>query len=78
MSACIRSHKLILEAVNSAGKARVFEAGTGLQNIRQIAEKYHGTMEAGWSGEEFRVSVLLCLPQKDVQAEAIHAVETTV
>ncbi len=38
-----------------------FEYGTGLKNIRRIAEKYEGTMEIETSNNQFRLTILLCL-----------------
>lgn len=36
--------------------------GTGLSNIRAVAEKYHGAMLAEKSGSRFRLDVLLAVP----------------
>ena len=42
--------------------------GTGLANIKAVAEKYHGAMEVRTDGEKFTLSVLLIIPQ---QSESI-------
>ncbi len=55
-----RSRFLVIEEVNSAAPGQSVTMGTGLNNIRDIAEKYEGTMELEKGGGTFRISVLLC------------------
>lgn len=55
----------MLEFDNSCAKGTEVEAGTGLSNIKAVAEKYHGAMLAEYEGLRFRLSVLLnlmCIP----------------
>lgn len=60
-----RSHFLTIEAINTAVPTARIKAGTGLQNIRQIAEKYHGCMETEQKDGCFRISILLYAPPAD-------------
>ena len=60
LSAKAKSKLLIIEAVNSTSASGPVLFGTGLGNIRRIAQLYQGTMEAEQCGGRFRISVLLC------------------
>lgn len=54
---------LVIEVVNSSSACETITMGTGLHNVKNIAEKYQGTLEIE-AGEAFRVSVLLCLKER--------------
>lgn len=60
LSARVKSQLLVVDAVNSASGSGSIVFGTGLTNVRRIAEDYHGTMETELSRGRFRISVLLC------------------
>lgn len=62
LSVCaqVKAQLLIIEAVNSTSATKPVPFGTGLQNIRHVAESYHGTMETELENGQFRISVLLC------------------
>lgn len=60
LSAKVRSQFLVVEAINTASADGPVLFGTGLNNIRRIAENYQGTMETELSSGRFRISVLLC------------------
>lgn len=51
---------LIIESVNTAAGTQTIQEGTGLSNIRHIAEKYQGTMETELKDNHFQIHVLLC------------------
>lgn len=50
---------MLIEIQNSCRGTRNIHRGTGLNNIKAVAEKYHGTMEIRTDGECFTLSVLL-------------------
>ena len=54
-----RGRVLMIESINPTTAAGIRE-GTGLRNVRQLAEKYHGTVETELKDGIFRISVLLC------------------
>lgn len=55
---------ILIEIENSyTGKGSIHR-GTGLSNIKAVAEKYHGAMEIRTEGETFVLSVLLIIPQQ--------------
>ena len=60
LSTQARPQLLVVEVVNSAGDSGPIVYGTGLENVRRIAETYQGAMEAERSAGRFRVRVLLC------------------
>lgn len=60
LTAKVRSRFLVVEAVNTASAAGPVLFGTGLNNIRSIAERYQGAVEVELNGGRFRISVLLC------------------
>lgn len=55
-----RSRFLVIESANSAPSQKDIKPGTGLNNIRRMAEKYQGTTEITNSGGRFHISILLC------------------
>lgn len=57
-----RGHLLMIEGINSSASAAEIREGTGLRNIRQIAEKYQGTVEMEENNGVFRINILLCSP----------------
>lgn len=60
LSAKVKSQFLVVEAVNTTSARQPIVWGTGLMNVRHMAEKYHGTVETELSNGKFRISVLLC------------------
>ncbi|MDE7324631.1 MAG: GHKL domain-containing protein [Lachnospiraceae bacterium] len=60
----IQGDFLLLEIENSFQGRRSFRTGTGLSNIKAVAEKYHGTMSVRIQGAVFILSVLLIIPQQ--------------
>ncbi|MDE6365566.1 MAG: GHKL domain-containing protein [Lachnospiraceae bacterium] len=60
----IQGDFLLLEVENSFEGSRAFKKGTGLSNIKAVAEKYHGTMSIKTQGNVFTLSVLLIIPQQ--------------
>lgn len=60
ISAKSRAGVLVIESVNTASAAGKVKPGTGLGNIRRVAEKYQGTMETEIGGGRFQIRVLLC------------------
>jgi len=59
---------LLIEIRNSYSGRGSIRRGTGLANIKAVAEKYHGAMEIRTDGGIFALSVLLIIPQ---QSESI-------
>lgn len=57
-----KGNLLVIESRNVADirEGQVVKLGTGLSNIRAIAEKYQGAMELEASDGAFQISVLLC------------------
>lgn len=60
----IQGDFIFLEVENSFQGDDKFREGTGLSNIKAVAEKYHGTMSAKTQGTAFVLSVLLIMPQQ--------------
>lgn len=60
VSAKVKSRFLIVEAINTTNAVQPAPPGTGLKNVRQVADKYHGTMETELENGRFRITVLLC------------------
>ncbi len=54
---------LLLQVENSCNPDISYRPGQGLANIRSVAEKYHGTMEAERGGTVFHLNVLLIISQ---------------
>lgn len=59
----IQGDFLLLEIENSVRGNTLFQEGTGLSNIKAVAEKYHGAMSTKTQGTTFLLSVLLIIPQ---------------
>lgn len=59
----IQGDFILIEIENSYEKDGPFREGTGLANIRAVAEKYHGSMSIKTEGTTFVLSVLLIIPQ---------------
>ncbi len=59
----IQGDFLLLEVENSFRGSRSFKKGTGLSDIKAVAEKYHGTMSIRTQAKVFNLSVLLIIPQ---------------
>lgn len=55
---------LLIEIQNSYRGMERFDRGTGLANIKAVAEKYHGAMEIRTEDGKFILSVLLIIPQQ--------------
>lgn len=63
MSGRLQGDFILLEVENSfQGKGRAAK-GTGLSNIRAVAEKYQGAMSIKTQGHSFLLSVLLVIPR---------------
>lgn len=61
ISAKVRSQLLFIESANTASNvSQPVKEGIGLNNIKNMAEKYQGTMEWEICDGVFRISVLLC------------------
>lgn len=56
---------LVIESVNSYTSGQPIIMGTGLENVRKIAEKYQGTMEIQTDSGRFLIRVLLCSNSTD-------------
>lgn len=55
---------VLLEIENSFGGKGLSRKGTGLSNIKMVAEKYHGAMSIKTQGTLFTLSVLLIVPHR--------------
>lgn len=64
----IQGDFILMEVENSFHGKEPAGRGTGLSNIKMVAEKYQGTMSVKTQGTVFLLSVLLVIPQ---QAECI-------
>ncbi len=64
----IQGDFVLLEIENSFQQNGLFRKGTGLSNVKAIAEKYHGAMSIKTQDKLFILSVLLIIPQ---QSESI-------
>lgn len=60
----IQGDFVLLEIENSFEGNGLFRTGTGLSNIKTIAEKYHGAMSIKTQAASFNLSVLLIIPQQ--------------
>lgn len=60
----IQGDFIFLEIENSFQGDSKFREGTGLSNIKAVAEKYHGAMSAKTQGTAFVLSVLLIIPRQ--------------
>lgn len=59
----IQGDFILLEVENSYEGTGVFREGTGMSNVRAVANKYHGAMSAKVQSGVFVVSVLLIIPR---------------
>ena len=59
----IQGDFLLLEIENSFRGSGLFQKGTGLSNIKAVAEKYQGAINVKTQGTVFLLSVLLIIPQ---------------
>lgn len=59
----IQGDFILLEVENSFQGENLSRRGTGLSNIKAVAEKYHGAMSIKTEGAIFLLSVLLIIPQ---------------
>lgn len=59
----IQGDFVLLETENGFQGKRISERGTGLSNIKAVAEKYQGAMSIKTQGSSFILSVLLVIPQ---------------
>ena len=63
VSGRIQGDFLMMEVRNSFHGKGVFKKGTGLSNVKAVAEKYGGTMSAEAQGDVFVLHVLLIIPR---------------
>lgn len=63
VSGRIQGDFLMMEVENSFQGKGVFKKGTGLSNIKAVAERYHGAMSIKTQGKGFDLNVLLVIPQ---------------
>lgn len=63
LTGSIQGDFILLEVENSFQGKGVFRKGTGLSNIKAVAEKYHGSMNVEVQDTAFFLSVLLIIPQ---------------
>ncbi len=68
VTGCIQGDFVLLEIENSFEGKGLFRQGTGLSNVKTIAEKYHGAMSIKTQNTSFILSVLLIIPH---QSESI-------
>lgn len=61
VSAKLRHEFLLIQIRNSVSTQAEFQYGTGLNNVRRIVDKYHGTMEIQNTEDTFFFHILLCL-----------------
>lgn len=59
----IQGDFILMEIENSFQGSGFFKRGTGLSNIKAVAEKYHGAVSTKTRGGVFILSVLLIIPQ---------------
>lgn len=59
----IQGDFILMEVENSFRGNSMFKMGTGLSNIKAVAEKYHGAMSIKTEGRAFILHVLLIIPQ---------------
>ena len=64
MTGSIQGDFVLLEIENSFQGNGLITEGTGLSNIKTIAEKYHGAMSIKTQGTSFNLSVLLIISQQ--------------
>ena len=59
----IQGDFILIEVENSFQADGLIRKGTGLSNVKTVAEKYHGAMNIKTQGNVFILSVLLIIPQ---------------
>lgn len=59
----IQGDFILIEIENSFQANGLIRKGTGLSNVKTVAEKYHGAMNIKTQGSVFVLSVLLIIPQ---------------
>lgn len=62
---------LLIEVANSFQGSGIYRQGTGLSNVKTIAEKYHGAMSIKVQDQVFLLHVLLILPGKVFEKEEL-------
>ncbi len=65
LSGRVQGDFVLLEVENSFQKKGPAGQGTGLSNIKAVAEKYQGAMSIKTQGNSFLLSVLLVIPQHE-------------
>ncbi len=68
VSGRIQGDFLMIETQNSFHGKGVFKEGTGLSNVKKVAEKYGGAMSIETKGNVFVLHVLLILPRNGPKA----------
>jgi len=63
VSGRIQGDFLMMEVENSFRGKSAVKKGTGLSNIKAVAEKYSGAMSIETRGDVFVLQVLLVIPQ---------------
>ena len=63
VSGRIQGDFLMIEVENSFHGKDTFKKGTGLSNVKKVAEKYGGAMSIETRGDVFILQVLLVIPQ---------------
>ena len=63
VSGRIQGDFLMIEVENSFHGKDTFKKGTGLSNVKKVAEKYGGAMSIETRGDVFILQVLLIIPQ---------------
>lgn len=67
VSGRIQGDFLLMEVENSYQGNGTFKKGTGLKNVKAVAEKYHGAVSVKTHGEVFVLHVLLIIPENEHQ-----------
>lgn len=65
LSGRVQGDFVLLEVENSFQKKGPAGRGTGLSNIKAVAEKYQGAMSIKAQGNSFLLSVLLVIPRHE-------------
>jgi len=63
VSGRVQGDLLMIETRNSFSGEGVFKRGTGLSNVKKVAEKYDGAMSIETRENRFILHVLLVIPQ---------------
>lgn len=64
ITAKIMHQFLLIEVTNPTDSTEPVRFGTGLRNMKHVAEKYQGTMETAQKDGLFRISLLLCIAEQ--------------